>query len=210
MSSKPQYTGPWRRIRKLVLERDGHRCRIQGPNCTGRADQVDHIVPVDHGGAWFDLDNLRAACKACNVGAGNAARKEAWRTGPPITLVYGPPGAGKTTWVQQHARPGDLVVDYDAIGHALGSPDRDTHQRIHRVITAARGAVLNSIRRAEHQAPAVWIISANPQAPTMFPHHKLMLVNPGHDVAYARAAAGGRTDEALAAVDAWHTPSSIW
>jgi broad-specificity NMP kinase len=28
-------------------------------------------------------------------------------------VVSGPPGAGKTTWVKQHAKPGDLVFDAD-------------------------------------------------------------------------------------------------
>lgn len=33
-----------------------------------------------------------------------------------VTLVAGPPCAGKTTYVAQHARPGDIVLDQDAIG----------------------------------------------------------------------------------------------
>jgi hypothetical protein len=201
--AKPQYAGPWQRLRRVVLERDGHVCRIQGPNCTTVATQVDHITPVELGGAWFDLDNLRAACRRCNVGAGNQQRLEAWRTGPHITLVYGPPGAGKSTWVQQHAQPGDLIVDYDLIGTALGSPDRATHQRMHAAINAARNAVLNQIRKAEHGATAVWIVSTNPNACAMFPHHEAIYLHPGRDVAYQRAADGGRTDGALALIDGW-------
>lgn len=33
-----------------------------------------------------------------------------------VTLVAGPPCAGKTTYVHQHAKPGDLILDQDAIG----------------------------------------------------------------------------------------------
>jgi hypothetical protein len=33
-----------------------------------------------------------------------------------VILVTGPPCAGKTTHVRQHAQPGDLVLDQDAIG----------------------------------------------------------------------------------------------
>lgn len=208
--AQPQYSGPWKRVRRVVLERDGHRCQIAGPNCTGHADQVDHITPVELGGAWFDLDNLRAACRRCNVGAGNRSRLEAWRNGPPITLVYGPPGAGKSTYVERHAQPGELVVDYDRIGHAIGSPDRHTHQAVHQVINAARNAMLDRIRRAEHQAPRVWIVSTNPKAVELFPHHQAVYLHPGRDVAHQRARDGGRTESALALIDQWHMPSSIW
>ena len=36
-----------------------------------------------------------------------------------ITVVSGPPGAGKTTWVQAHRQLGDLVWDYDQVMAAL-------------------------------------------------------------------------------------------
>lgn len=32
-----------------------------------------------------------------------------------IRLVYGPPGAGKSTYIREHATPNDLVIDYDQI-----------------------------------------------------------------------------------------------
>lgn len=56
------------RVRIPVLERDGYRCQIRGPKCTGRASDVDHIVSLKDGGALLDPDNLRAACPACNRG----------------------------------------------------------------------------------------------------------------------------------------------
>lgn len=56
----------WRRLRQAVLERDGHRCRIRGPNCTRHANEVDHIVPILAGGAPLDPANCRASCRACN------------------------------------------------------------------------------------------------------------------------------------------------
>jgi 5-methylcytosine-specific restriction endonuclease McrA len=65
----------YRKLRPLVLERDKGICQMQGPTCTGVAMTVDHIVPVVEGGA-DSLDNLRAACWACNARAGQALQVE--------------------------------------------------------------------------------------------------------------------------------------
>ena len=58
----------WRAVRRAVLERDGYVCQVRGPRCRVRATEGDHIVALEHGGAWYDLDNVRAACKTCNSG----------------------------------------------------------------------------------------------------------------------------------------------
>lgn len=39
-----------------------------------------------------------------------------------IRVVTGPPCSGKTTHVRKHAGPLDVVIDLDAIAHALGYP----------------------------------------------------------------------------------------
>ena len=66
MARKPWYSGPWRKVRAEILERDNYRCQIKGPGCTGEAGEVDHIPPVSLGGAWYDHENLRASCSRCN------------------------------------------------------------------------------------------------------------------------------------------------
>lgn len=77
MARKPWYSGPWKKIRTQVLERDDHRCQIQAPGCTRTATEVDHILPAaldPHGAGWFDPDNLRAACRSCNLDRNRVAR----------------------------------------------------------------------------------------------------------------------------------------
>ena len=69
----PYQYAAWRRLRPVVMARDGWMCQIRGPRCGGRAWTVDHIVPWEDGGAWFDLSNLRAACGPCNFGKARAA-----------------------------------------------------------------------------------------------------------------------------------------
>lgn len=215
--AKWPYNGPWRRIRLEILERDGYRCQIRGPNCTKVADQVDHIIPAEQGGAPYEHSNLRAACRRCNVGRANRDREQnGWRTSATrISLVYGPPGAGKSTYVHEHKGPGDLVVDYDLLGHAIGSDTREQHQEFHGTINAARNAILDRIRRGDTGANRVWIISTNPNAVSMFPHHDAIHVDPGREIATERAEQGGRTASALALIGDWYdgaptAPSRQW
>ena len=61
---------PWMLVRKklspIVFERDGYKCA----RC-GSQDhlQVDHIVPVAHGGG-NELENLQTLCRHCNLKKG--------------------------------------------------------------------------------------------------------------------------------------------
>lgn len=67
----------WRRVRAVVLARDGWVCRmVEG--CEERATTVDHVVPLSRGGAMYDQRNLRAACARHNSEAGGrlASRRD--------------------------------------------------------------------------------------------------------------------------------------
>jgi 5-methylcytosine-specific restriction endonuclease McrA len=69
VSATPYDRPVYLRLRPLILERDGGRCQIRGPGCTGAADSVDHIVPLALGGTHAP-ENLRSACLHCNSAAG--------------------------------------------------------------------------------------------------------------------------------------------
>lgn len=118
--------------------------------------------------------------------------------------MVGPPGAGKSTLVQERAGDRDVVVDYDHISQAFGPAlARGTTQR-HDVTMAARNAVLVKIRRGEVDAHTIWIISTNPKAETMFPHHTVEVVDPGRDEVLKRAAGAGRPASFAGIVDDWY------
>lgn len=59
------------RFRLLVLDHYGTTCWLCGKP---GADTVDHVVPLQHGGAPFDLGNARPAHSGCNGGRGNRTR----------------------------------------------------------------------------------------------------------------------------------------
>lgn len=57
-----------RRLRWLILERDGHRCVYCGAGpINGAQLTIDHVIPVIDGGT-DDPDNLVTACDECNEG----------------------------------------------------------------------------------------------------------------------------------------------
>lgn len=58
------YTPEWAALRKLVLDRDNHRCRSCGS--TDRL-QVHHTIPLSKGGK-NNLLNLKTLCFSCHSG----------------------------------------------------------------------------------------------------------------------------------------------
>jgi len=198
-------THTWRKIRLQILERDQYVCQIRRKGCTEIATQVDHIVPVTKGGAKYDPRNLRASCLKCNNGRINRTRDDQWMHAPThITLVMGPPAAGKSTYVLEHARPGDLIVDYDAIATSLGASSHAYGQALHPAVNAARNAILRQLRRGETGAARAWILSANPEAERRFPFHELVMVDPGIDRVLANARGAGRPRDYIDAIHKWY------
>lgn len=72
----------WKRLRRLVLDRDLGLCQIGGPGCTRYATCVDHIVARADGGDCWQPANLRASCARCNGrdGAERTNQRRRYRT----------------------------------------------------------------------------------------------------------------------------------
>jgi dephospho-CoA kinase len=127
-----------------------------------------------------------------------------------LYVITGPPAAGKTTWVQQHARPRDIVIDYDAIAQALAGPGAPTHAHrhtLHLIARAARRAALNEALR--HLARAdVYLIHTQPSTQTLarYRNHnaRVITIDPGRDVVLQRCRTT-RTTDALRAAERWYT-----
>lgn len=113
-----------------------------------------------------------------------------------IVVVTGPPCSGKSTYVREHRRPEDLVVDTDAIAHALGYPTSQiTWTLEHAARDAARVAriaLLDWVLAGPLDAD-VWIVETDP-APVLVGRLErvgatFVDLDPGLDVCLARAAA---------------------
>ena len=69
---------------------------------------------------------------------------------------------------------------------------------------AARNGLLKAVREGKTGVDRAWIISANPQAESIFPYHGVVVVDPGVDVVKARVREAGRPVNWFQLVDQWY------
>ena len=82
-----------------------------------------------------------------------------------ITVVTGPPCGGKSTFVRENARPGDVVVDMDLIALALVFEAAGSYSdQVRLVARAARNAAVKQallVGQGDRRL-GVWIIHTDP------------------------------------------------
>lgn len=124
-----------------------------------------------------------------------------------ITVVTGPPCSGKSTLVRDRAHPDDVVLDFDAIAQAIGAKTAHASAGSQREVAhvmrhAAIARVLEGI-----DAPA-WIIHTWPSAEQLALYAaagaELIELDPGLDVALARAEADNRPPGTFQAIASWY------
>ena len=76
-----------------------------------------------------------------------------------VTLVAGPPCAGKTTLVDRTAESDDLILDFDRIAVRLGSPRPWLHPPV--LIAAVEREIVERLR--ERGDRSTWLIRAAPR-----------------------------------------------
>lgn len=203
--------GTWMKIRRAVLDGEPLCRTCLASSRVTAATEIDHITPLRMGGHATDRGNLQPLCWAChNDKTLNEAGDRTFSMMPQwlhpkgsMTVVCGPPGAGKTTYVAQHAKPGDVVLDLDDIIRDLfGIHGHDANDL--GMVAAAireRNARLGRLTKGD----TAWLIAG---APSMTERQywqergaTVVLINPGHIECIRRTA--HRQRDYTAAVMMW-------
>lgn len=162
------YDSRWRKYRLMFLAEHPLCAECERQGIVTAASDVDHIQPVNGPGdpLFWESSNHQALCHEChskktakeNGGFGNAVVERA-----KVFLVCGPPGSGKTTYVEQHKQPGDLIWDYDKILSALTDlPMYERPEGTIDIILALREALFKQLEKPGRIKRA-WIIMAAPK-----------------------------------------------
>lgn len=109
-----------------------------------------------------------------------------------LYVVTGPPAAGKSTWIEAHAKPEDVVIDLDRITTALtgpGAPQWSQHPLHLRIAHRARYAAIDEALQLLDQLD-VYLIHTMPSAKAMakYKRHeaRIVVVDPGQAVVLQR------------------------
>ena len=131
----------------------------------------------------------------------------------PVTIVSGPPGSGKSTYLRQHVGPNDVVIDLDAIQRELsGLPEHHTGGKWVALSLNERNRRLRALAEDTTHERAWFVIAAPvPMERQWWVETlgaELVLMRTPLDECIRRINADparvGHTDRMIAAARAWH------
>jgi hypothetical protein len=112
-----------------------------------------------------------------------------------IVVVTGPPCGGKSTYIKDNARSGDVIIDMDKIALALTTDDTPSHsysQEVRWIAMQARKAAVKEAlyQFASRRGPTAWIIHTDPTSDERSQYRlrnaQIVEINPGKEVCLER------------------------
>lgn len=218
-------TGKIQRKRRLKNEPLCRHCAARG--YVSASTVPDHIVPLSMGGTDDD-SNIQCLCSRCHEiksaieRVGGTSNHPEWLQPSliPLTIVCGPPCSGKTTYIEQHRGPTDIVIDLDSILTELHPPYRHwtvgvDSQLLNQAIRV-RNAMLGELSRDKpSRVEHAWFnVAAPTHAERLWWQNKLggdvVLLHPGTAECKRRAMQRG-TPRAIHGIDSWErSANSPW
>lgn len=117
-----------------------------------------------------------------------------------IHVITGAPCSGKSTYVREHAKEGDLRIDYDVIAQALGATNSHAADGLVKqaAFDAREGAIRTALKDTESES---WIIHTTPSEEHMKLYEEagaeFVHLDPGFDECMARAERDERPQQSI-------------
>ena len=125
-----------------------------------------------------------------------------------LTIILGPPCAGKSTWCRENAADGDVVVDFDLLAQALGAKNPHAAPKaVAGVAFSARDAIVDHLL-GKGVEPDAYVIHTSPQPAKVQRYADagaaFLVLDPGMDECLARAEADGRPEGTAEVIASWY------
>ncbi len=132
------------------------------------ARNTHHIISVEINLALaLREDNCAALCTGCHSmiermeRAGQSTRR--LFVNGIVTVLCGPPGSGKSTYVSKHKLPGDIIIDVDALMRALTGMDaHGNNMAALPLVLAAKESIIQSIQSNGIRGANAWLTTLAP------------------------------------------------
>lgn len=118
-----------------------------------------------------------------------------------IHVITGPPCAGKSTYIRDHAEKGDLIVDFDAIAAAIGAEPYEATGTLFDVAARLRW---KAIEYAVECGVTAWIVDTEHRY-SFTPDEDVVVLDPGYDVCMERAKQDGRPQRTIDGIEKWYS-----
>ena len=124
-----------------------------------------------------------------------------------VHVVIGPPCAGKSTYIREHAQDGDLKIDYDLIAQALGAVNSHAAEgHIKQAAFDAReAAILTALKNKDLES---WVIHTTPNEDHMKRYEEhgadFIRLDPGYDVCMERALSDNRPQQTIDGIEKYY------
>lgn len=131
-----------------------------------------------------------------------------------IYIVTGPPAAGKSTYIREHRKPGDITIDYDELANTFAGLEPTNHEHeahIKSVTQKARQAAIDTALNTHDGTFSIWIIHSTP-SPDLIAKYKeagaeIITIDPGKDLVMKRCKRE-RPKHMLKIAAAWYNKKS--
>lgn len=152
----------WRKFRQMIIAERGSVCQGCGKIISNPIDCILHhtteLTPENYTDPFISLDSekILILCHDCHD---RIHSRFGYKPTCNVCIVYGPPFAGKKTYVRQSLHRGDIVVDMDMLYAAVsGLPYYDKPDSLLRNVAGLHNVLIDNIKTRYGKWESAWVI----------------------------------------------------